>query len=54
MPDAEIVNVSRHLWAQAAQQPAAPALRIPIGRAGGGAIRYAQLSFAELAAEADA
>ena len=54
MPDAEIVNVSRHLWAQAAQQPAAPALRIPIGRAGGGEIRYAQLSFAELAAEADA
>lgn len=47
-------NVSRHLWIQAAQQPAAPALRIPVGRAGGGAIRYAELSFAELAAEADA
>ncbi len=54
MADAEVVNVSRHLWTQAAQQPAAPALRIPVGRAGGGAIRYAELSFAELAAEADA
>jgi len=54
MPDAEVVNVSRHLWAQAARQPATPALRIPTGAAAGGAIRYAELSFAELAAEADA
>ncbi len=54
MAAAEVVNVSRHLWTQAAQQPAAPALRIPVGRAGGGAIRYAELTFAELAAEADA
>ena len=54
MPDAEVVNVSRHLWAQAARQPATPALRIPTGNAVGGAIRYAELSFAELAAEADA
>jgi olefin beta-lactone synthetase len=54
MPDAEVVNVSRHLWAQAAQQPGTPALRIPVGHAGGGAIRYAELSFAELAAESDA
>lgn len=54
MADADTVNVSRHLWTQAAQQPAAPALRIPIGTAGGGAIRYAELSFAELAGEADA
>jgi len=38
----------------AAQQPAAPALRIPVGRISGNAIRYAGLSFAELAAEADA
>lgn len=54
MPDAEVVNVSRHLWAQAAQQPGTPALRIPVGKTGGGAIRYAELSFAELAAESDA
>jgi len=54
MPDAEVVNVSRHLWAQAARQPGTPALRIPVGHAGGGAIRYSELSFAELAAEADA
>jgi acyl-CoA synthetase (AMP-forming)/AMP-acid ligase II len=54
MPDAEVVNVSRHLWAQAARQPTTPALRIPTGAAAGGAIRYAELSFAELAAEADA
>ena len=54
MADVEVVNVSRHLWTQAAQQPAAPALRIPVGRAGGGTIRYAELNFAELAAEADA
>lgn len=54
MPDAEVVNVSRHLWAQAARQPATAALRIPVGNAGGGAIRYVELSFAELAAEADA
>ncbi|MFT3830188.1 MAG: AMP-binding protein [Opitutaceae bacterium] len=54
MAEADVVNVSRHLWTQAAQQPAVPALRIPLGRAAGGAIRYAELSFAELAAEADA
>ena len=54
MPDAEVVNVSRHLWAQAVRQPATAALRIPTGNAAGGAIRYAELSFAELAAEADA
>ena len=54
MPEAEIVNVARHLWAQAAQQPASPALRIPTGTARDGTIRYATLSFAELAAEADA
>ncbi len=54
MPDAETVNVARHLWAQAAQQPDAPALRIPTGAVAGGAIRYASLTFAELAAEADA
>ncbi|HLP09277.1 MAG TPA: fatty acid CoA ligase family protein [Opitutaceae bacterium] len=54
MAEADVVNVSRHLWTQAAQQPAVPALRIPLGRAAGGAIRYAELNFAELAAEADA
>ncbi len=54
MPEAEIVNVARHLWAQAAQQPSVPALRIPTGTARDGAIRYTTLSFAELAAEADA
>ncbi|MBK8477833.1 MAG: AMP-binding protein [Opitutaceae bacterium] len=54
MPEAEIVNVARHLWAQAAQQPTAPALRIPTGTARDGSIRYTTLSFAELAAEADA
>lgn len=54
MPEAEIVNVARHLWAQAAQQPTAPALRIPTGTARDGTIRYTTLSFAELAAEADA
>ncbi len=53
MSEAAVVNVSRHLWAQAAQQPQAVALRIPTGMAGG-EIRYASLSFAELAAEADA
>ena len=54
MPEAEIVNVARHLWAMAAQQPATPALRIPTGTARDGTIRYTTLSFAELAAEADA
>ena len=54
MPAAEVVNVSRHLWAQAASQPATAALRIPTGNTAGGEIRYAELSFAELAAEADA
>ncbi len=54
MAEPDVVNVSRHLWIQAAQQPAVPALRIPVGHAAGGAIRYAELNFAELAAEADA
>lgn len=53
MPEADVVNVSRHLWTQAAQQPAVPALRIPRGGSGG-TIRYAELSFGALAAEADA
>ena len=53
MLEADVVNVSRHLWTQATQQPAVPALRIPRGRAGG-TIRYAELSFGALAAEADA
>lgn len=54
MTDAEVVNVSRHLWAQAVRQPGTPALRIPTGTASGGTIRYSELSFAELAGEADA
>jgi olefin beta-lactone synthetase len=54
VPDAPTVNVARHLWTMAAQQPAVPALRIPAGRAANGTIRYVELSFAELAAEADA
>jgi acyl-CoA synthetase (AMP-forming)/AMP-acid ligase II len=54
MPEAESVNIARHLWAMAAQQPSAPALRIPTGTARYGTIPYAELSFAELAAEADA
>lgn len=54
MNDAEVVNVSRHLWAQAARQPTTAALRIPTGTVSGGAIRYSELSFAELAGEADA
>ena len=54
VPDAPTVNVARHLWTMAAQQPAVPALRIPTGQAANGTIRYVELSFAELAAEADA
>jgi acyl-CoA synthetase (AMP-forming)/AMP-acid ligase II len=48
------VNVARHLAEQAGLRPSAPALRIPVGTAAGGAVRYVELSFADLAAEAQA
>lgn len=47
-------NVARFLPAAAAQHPQTLALRVPRGRAAGGAIRYVDLTFAELDRETDA
>ncbi len=47
-------NIARHLALMAAAQPAAPALKIPRGRAPAGAIDYLTLSFAELDTEVSA
>jgi len=47
-------NISRHLDRMAAEQPETAALKIPRGRTGEGRIDYLTLSFAELAAEAEA
>lgn len=47
-------NISRHLDRMAAEQPATAALKIPRGRTREGRIDYLTLSFAELAAEAEA
>lgn len=47
-------NVAHFLAEQAAAQPTAAAVRAPLGRVSGGAIRYAERSFAELEAEASA
>ncbi len=52
--DADVVNVARFLPAMAARQPDVPALRVPRGRDPGGAIRYLDLTFAQLDAETDA
>lgn len=47
-------NVAHFLAEQAARHPDAAAVRAPLGRGAGGAIRYAERSFAELEAEASA
>jgi acyl-CoA synthetase (AMP-forming)/AMP-acid ligase II len=47
-------NVAHYLAEQAVAQPGAPAVRAPLGRGAGGAIRYAERSFSELEAEASA
>lgn len=47
-------NVAHFLAEQAAAQPAAPAVRAPIGHEADGKIRYAARSFAELEGEASA
>jgi len=52
VPDS--ANIARHLPLMAARQPDFPAVKIPRGRTGRGAIDYLTLSFAELDAEVDA
>jgi len=47
-------NVAHFLARQAVEQPDAPAVRAPVGRDGGGRIRYEERSFAALEAEASA
>jgi len=47
-------NIARHLDRMSAEQPAAPALKVPRGRTAAGAIDYLTLDFAELRAETDA
>jgi acyl-CoA synthetase (AMP-forming)/AMP-acid ligase II len=47
-------NIARHLDRMAAEQPRAPALKVPRGRTAGGEIDYLVLDFAALRAEADA
>ena len=47
-------NVAYFLSEQAKLHPNAAAVRAPVGRASGGAIRYVERSFAELDAEASA
>ncbi|HWA09939.1 MAG TPA: fatty acid CoA ligase family protein [Opitutaceae bacterium] len=47
-------NIARHLALMAASRPDQPALKVPRGRTGAGGIDYLCLTFAELAAEAEA
>jgi len=47
-------NIARHLALMAAARPTAPALKIPRGRTGAGAIDYLTLTFAELDNEVSA
>ena len=50
-PLSDNANIARHLGLMAAARPDQPALKIPRGRTGSGAIDYLTLSFAELDAE---